>query len=128
MKKSARGDKRDFLEKKAATAEEAAKPCDSKTVYKITNEIIGKRRNLNGPVKDQNGKMVTPSNEISEVLGRTFWESVQGTVDSFWNTLKEAYNQTTLETYGHKKDPNMNGYPIWYESSLKSVGNWNNVF
>ena len=72
VKKSARGDKRDFLEKKAATAEEAAKRGDSRAVYKITNEIIGKRRNLNGPVKDQNGKIVTPSNEISEVLDRTF--------------------------------------------------------
>ena len=72
VKKSERGDKRDFLEKKAVTAEESANRSDSRAVYKIINEIIGKRRNLNGPIKDENGKRVTVPNEISEILGRKF--------------------------------------------------------
>ena len=72
VKKSARGDKRNFLEKKAAMAEEAAKRGDSRAVYRITNEIIGKRRNLNGPVKDVNGKTVTAPDEISEVWALHF--------------------------------------------------------
>ena len=71
VKKSARGDKRNFLEQKAAMAEEAAKRGDSRAVYKITNEIIGKRHNLNGPVKDGNGKTVTAPDEISEVWPNT---------------------------------------------------------
>ena len=53
-------------------AEEAAKRGDSRAVYKITNEIIGKRRNLNGPVKDGNGKTVTAPDEISEVWAQHF--------------------------------------------------------
>ena len=72
VKKSARGDKRNFLEKKAAMAEEAAKRGDSRAVYRITNEIIGKRRNLNGPVKDVNGKTVSAPDEISEVWALHF--------------------------------------------------------
>ena len=48
-------------------AEDAAKRGDFRTVYKITKEIIGKRRNLNGPLKDENGKMVTVPDEIPEV-------------------------------------------------------------
>ena len=47
----------------------------------------------------------------------------EGSVESFWNTLKEAYNQTALETLGQKKDPKMNGYPIRLGSSLKNVRN-----
>ena len=27
----------------------------------------------------------------------------RGSVESFWNTLKEAFNHTALETLGHKK-------------------------
>ena len=49
-------------------AEEAAKRGDSRAVHKITNGIIGKRSNLNWPVKDENSKMVTAPDEISE-----FW-------------------------------------------------------
>jgi hypothetical protein len=42
-KKSARSDKRTLLENKAAEAETTAKKGDPKTVFRITNEIIGKR-------------------------------------------------------------------------------------
>ena len=65
--KSVRGNKRDFLEKKAATAEETAKLVDSRAFYKIPNEVIGKRRNISGPVKDENGKVVTAPDKIYEV-------------------------------------------------------------
>jgi len=47
----------------------------------------------------------------------------EGTVESFLNTLKEAYNQRTLEMLGHKKYPKIHGYPIRHGSSLKSIKN-----
>ncbi|XP_065580172.1 uncharacterized protein LOC136040034 [Artemia franciscana] len=67
VKRRARGDKHNLLEEKAAMAEEAAKRGDSRAVYKITNEIVGKSRNVNGPVKDASGKTVTDPLEIAKV-------------------------------------------------------------
>ncbi|XP_065577531.1 uncharacterized protein LOC136038388 [Artemia franciscana] len=72
VKRSARGGKRNLLEEKAAMAEEAAKRGDSRAVYKITNEIVGKSRNVNGPVKDASGKTVTDPSEIAEVWASHF--------------------------------------------------------
>ncbi|XP_065576374.1 uncharacterized protein LOC136037582 [Artemia franciscana] len=72
VKRSARGDKHNLLEEKAAMAEEAAKRGDSRAVYKITNEIVGKSRNVNGPVKDASGKTVTDPSEIAEVWALHF--------------------------------------------------------
>ncbi|XP_065582026.1 uncharacterized protein LOC136041328 [Artemia franciscana] len=71
VKRSARG-KRNLLEEKAAMAEEAAKRGDSRAVYKITNEIVGKSRKVNGPVKDASGKTVTDPSEITEVWALHF--------------------------------------------------------
>ncbi|XP_065582594.1 uncharacterized protein LOC136041763 [Artemia franciscana] len=85
VKKSARGDKRNLLEEKAAMveetaamAEEAAKRGDSRAIYKITNEIVGKSRNVNGPVKDASGKTVTYPSEITEVWALHFEKVLNG--------------------------------------------------
>ena len=72
VKRSARGDKRILLEEKAAMAEEVAKRGDSRAVYKITNEIVGKSRNINGPVKDASCKTFTDPSEIAEVWALHF--------------------------------------------------------
>ena len=66
VKKSARTDKRQFIEQKAALAEEAAKKGDSKTVYRLTNEMIGVKPNRTNLVKDENGVLLTDPLMIDE--------------------------------------------------------------
>ncbi|XP_065576323.1 craniofacial development protein 2-like [Artemia franciscana] len=57
VKKSARKDKRQLLEKKAALAEEASRKGGSKTVYRLTNEMVGKQSSRTTLVKDENGSL-----------------------------------------------------------------------
>ena len=51
VKKSVQTDKRQFIEQKAALVEEAAKKGDLKTVYRLTNEMIGVKPNRTNLVK-----------------------------------------------------------------------------
>ena len=57
-KKSARADKRRYLEDLAETAEIAASKNEMRTVYKITHQICGERRHRNIPVKDKQGNLL----------------------------------------------------------------------
>ena len=66
VKKSARKDKRQILEKKAALAEEAARKGDSKTVYRLTNEMVGKQSSQITLVKDENGSIISDPEKIDE--------------------------------------------------------------
>ena len=60
VKKSVRNDQRNLTERKVAGAEEAAKKDDSRPVYKISNEIIGKNSSIqHGLVKDPLGILMT---------------------------------------------------------------------
>ena len=61
-----------FYEAKAAIAKEAAKNRESRSLYKITNEIIGKKRASDGPVKNENGILVTGPEEKKEVWANHF--------------------------------------------------------
>ena len=70
FKKSACRDKCHLYETKAAKAEEATKNGDSRSLYKIKNEIIGKKRSSDGPVKNQNGILVTGPEEKTEGVGQ----------------------------------------------------------
>jgi len=67
IKKSVRTDKRQFIEQKAALAEEAANKGDSKTVYRLTNEMIGVKSKRTNLVKDENGALLTDPLMIDEM-------------------------------------------------------------
>ncbi|XP_065568786.1 uncharacterized protein LOC136032404 [Artemia franciscana] len=69
VKKSARRDKRHFYEAKAMIAEEVAKNGDCRSLYKITDKIIEKKRASDGPVKNENGILVT-GHEDEKILNR----------------------------------------------------------
>ena len=66
MKRIARKDKRIAIERKAALAEEAAKKGDSKMVYRLTNEIAGKKINRTSLVKDENGDVISDPQKADE--------------------------------------------------------------
>ena len=59
VKKSARSDKRQHLNEKARMAEEAARRGDTRAVYRLTKEIVGKTNVQDGPVKEENGRLLT---------------------------------------------------------------------
>ena len=78
VKGSARKDKRNFIEKLASEAEEAAEKREFSTVYKITKQLCGNNTIHSMPVKDKQGKVVTTEREqaakcvqhFEEVLNR----------------------------------------------------------
>ena len=78
MKRSAREDKRNWLEKRAATAEKAAENGRNKELYSITKSINGERRKREIGVKDKQGVLRTETRErlllwvehFSEILNR----------------------------------------------------------
>ncbi|CAG5131800.1 unnamed protein product, partial [Candidula unifasciata] len=59
-KKSARADKRIFMENLAETAENATKAHDLQTIHKITQQICGSRNNYHSiPIRDSQGRLLT---------------------------------------------------------------------
>ena len=78
VKRSARKDKRNFIEKLASEAEEAAEKREFSTVYKITKQLCGNNTNHSMPVKEKQGKVITTEREqaarwvqhFEEVLNR----------------------------------------------------------
>ena len=59
VRKSARQDKRKFVEDLTEEAETAAGKRDMKRLYEITRVLSGKRNRTNCPVKDKNGDIIT---------------------------------------------------------------------
>ena len=78
VKRSAREDKRNWLEKRAAAAEKAAENGRNKELYSITKTIAGERRRQEVGVKDKQGVLKTEMQErlqrlvehFSEILNR----------------------------------------------------------
>ena len=67
---------RQFLEKKVALAEEAAWKGDPKTVYQLTNEMVGKQSSQITLVKDKNGSIISDPEKIDErvfPILKNFW-------------------------------------------------------
>ena len=68
VKKSARNDKRRYIEGKAQEAEDAEKRGDTKTLYKITRELTSSRTASCSVIKDKDGKHL-----VTEDEQRTRW-------------------------------------------------------
>ena len=62
-KRQAREDRKNWLEKRAAAAEKAAKNCRSKELYSITESKTGERRKQEIGVKDKQGVLRTEARE-----------------------------------------------------------------
>ena len=63
VKKSARKDKRSFVDNLAKEAEEAAVRGEISTVYKITKQLCNKNTSKSIPVKSKDGKVLTTERE-----------------------------------------------------------------
>ncbi len=78
VKRSARNDKRAFIDELAGEAEQAAARGDLSAVYKITKRLCGSNKNHSAPVKDKDGNNITTEHEqaarwvehFQEVLNR----------------------------------------------------------
>lgn len=92
VKKSCRKDKKEWLERKGAEAKEAADRNDSKTLYRIVNELTGARSNANVPVKDKNGKLLIAQEEQN----RRWVEHFQETLNQLEPTT--MYNFEAVDT------------------------------
>ena len=75
VKKLARRDKREAMEKLAADAEEAAGKREQGKLFKITRQICGKfKGSVGGPIKDKRGKLLTTEKEQVERWTEHFQE------------------------------------------------------
>ena len=63
VKRSARNDKRAFVERLACRAEEAARKGELGAVYKITKQLCGKNTSQSAPVKDKDGNTLLTERE-----------------------------------------------------------------
>ncbi|PIO73735.1 hypothetical protein TELCIR_04284 [Teladorsagia circumcincta] len=66
VKKSCRRDKKEFLIQKGIEAQQAADRGDTKTIYRIVNELTGNSNLLNVPIRDKNGKLLLSDEEQSD--------------------------------------------------------------
>ena len=70
--KKRRADKRNYTEQKVIQAEDTAKRRDSRTLYKLTNEIIDKKPIQDGPIKNSDGVLITELSAIDETWANHF--------------------------------------------------------
>ena len=63
VKKSARNDKRNFVDQLAREAEDAANRGELSTVYKITKKLCGKMTNKTTPLKNKDGSNISTEEE-----------------------------------------------------------------
>ena len=66
VKRSARADKRAYIEELATQAEQAARRGDSSTVYKITKQLCGCNTRQAPPVKDEDGNIIASEKAQAE--------------------------------------------------------------
>ncbi|XP_019618826.1 PREDICTED: uncharacterized protein LOC109465826 [Branchiostoma belcheri] len=86
VKKSCRADKRHWLDKKSAEAEEAAKKNDSRTLYRLVRELSGNWNNSSVPVKDKSGKTLLTTEEQDQRWVEHFQETLnQPTPDTLYD-------------------------------------------
>ena len=74
IKKSAREDKKRFVEDLAEKAQEASVRGDLRKMYQITKQLCGKNQPHNSAVKDKNGKILTAERDVIDRWRRHFEE------------------------------------------------------
>jgi len=132
VKKSARDDKRQFIEHKAALAEEAANKGDSKPVYRLTHEMIGVKRNRSNLVKDENKVLLTDPLKINERWAAHFknllnrprindQDIVPDTVFMILNVNEEPpFQEEIITTFRKLKNGRMPGVDVIAYQMLKT--------
>ena len=76
VKRSARRDKRKFLDDLADEAEDAAKKGNSSKVYKITKKLCNKNISTSKPIRGKNGDIITGEKEQAERWTEHFKETL----------------------------------------------------
>ena len=79
VNRSAKKDKRDFVEELATQAQKAAEENDMKTVYNITKQLGGSKTNSNHPVKGKDSHVLSKPAEQLDRWREHFSELLSGT-------------------------------------------------
>ena len=79
VKKSAKSDKRAFVEESAGDAERVAARGILSVVYRITKQLSGKNTNQSAPVKDKDGNNLTTEQEQAAGCVQHFREALSHT-------------------------------------------------
>ena len=79
VKRSAKKDKRDFVEELATQAQKAAEKNDISTLYNITKQMGGRKTNSNRPVKGKDGHVLSKPAEQLHRWREHFSELLRGT-------------------------------------------------
>ncbi|XP_078581995.1 uncharacterized protein LOC144865280 [Branchiostoma floridae x Branchiostoma japonicum] len=76
VKRSARRDKRVYMDSLATEAQQAAEKGDTRTVYKITKQLSGDLKNRAAAVKDKNGKVLMEGKDQLDRWAEHFRETL----------------------------------------------------
>ena len=79
VKRSAKNDKRDFVEELATQAQKAAEKNDTKALYNITKQLGGRKTNSNRPVEGKDGHVLSKPAEQLDRWREHFSELLSGT-------------------------------------------------
>ena len=93
VKRSAKKDKRNYLEDKATEAQEAAAVGDSRTLYKITRQLTGSWKTQPAVVRDKEGKALSKEEDQ-----RNRW------AEHFENVLNRPDPERPAEVQGRERE------------------------
>ena len=110
VKRSAKNDKRDFVEELATQAQKAAEKNDTKALYNITKQLGGRKINSNRPVKGKDGHVLSKPAEQLDRWREHFSELLSGTPVTTPPLIEEG------------EDLEVNLGPISKEEIIRAIG------
>ena len=110
VKRSAKKDKRDFVEELATQAQKVAEKNDMETHYNITKQLGGRKPNSNRPVKGKDGNVLSKPAEQLDRWREHFRELISGTPITTPPLIEEG------------EDLEMNLRPISKEEIIRAIG------
>ena len=110
VKRSAKKDKRNYLEDKATEAQEAAAVGDSRTLYKITRQLTGSWKTQPAVVRDKEGKALSKEEDQ-----RNRW------AEHFENVLNRPDPERPAEIQGRGRELEMIKGPITCQEIEKAI-------
>jgi hypothetical protein len=98
VKRSARRDKRRYLDGLAKEAEEAARRNEQSKVYQIIRTLSGRKATTSVPIKDKSGKLLTTETEQEKRWQEHFEEVLNRPAPSIPADIPEAENDLPVNT------------------------------
>ena len=105
VKKSARADKREYIDDLAKQAQATPRKGDQRTVYRVIRKIYGKYPGIvDTPVADKQGPLLTSEEEIDSLWAEHFSEDLKRDPPTTDANIQEAEQDLAINTDSPKKE------------------------